>query len=381
MDFTSLLWDETSRDVEAERMELARTAALADADTMLGALVFQATDTEDLSHRLALAEPHLQSIAQQRGYPMADLGADIVRRWELLHEARRVAGVAQARTAARRKVTAAQEALMDSAVARLAAHAARENPMVPMAECLRIASEAVRRHADAYPLAYESWGGTHDGPITDRVKKWQPPGLGGKPQSGSGAAAVAPGDGGPDTFNEVHDRLDALDQQLANSAPPGPSGPTSPTASLDPVMAGIMQRLKDWWKPAPQHTPAPQVAAPAHVVQQPVHEEHVGPYDPTGWWAGSASREADDRADLAQQNAHDTQGHNEYHELMRNLDHAQSEMSHKWDTPAADRFEGPAERADHAQRVNDARFNHMEQRLDQAGAPAHHPAPIQTSLF
>ncbi|MFD7835631.1 hypothetical protein [Streptomyces sp. NPDC059761] len=379
MDYTSLLWEETGRDVEAERAELARTAALADADQILGALVFPAIDTLDFSHRLALAESSLQAIAQRRGYAVADLEADIVHRWELLNEARTAADTAQLRSAAAMQVTAAQEERMDSAVARLAALAARENPMVPMSECLRVASEAVRKHADAYPLAYESWGGTHDGPITDRAKKWRPPGMGG---GSNPAAATAPGDGGEGTFDEVHDRLDALDQQLANSGPSGPSGPTSPTASLDPLMAGVMQRLKDWWRPQQQEQPhVTPVAAPSHTEEPAHHEEHVAPYDPTGWWAGSASREAEDRADLGQQNSHDTQGRNEYHDLMHSLDHAQSEMSHKWDTPAADRFESPAERAEHARRVNDARFNHMDQRLDQAGAPQHHPAPIQTRLF
>ncbi|MGW9067936.1 hypothetical protein ACWGQT_00590 [Streptomyces yangpuensis] len=378
MDYS--LWDETGRDIEAERLELARTAALTDADRTLGALVFPAVNTADLSHRLALVEPQLQAIAQRRAYPIASLEADLVRRWELFSEARSAADTAELRAVAARQVTAGQEAQMDAAVARLAAVAARENPEVPMAECLRVASEAVRKHADAYPLAYESWGGTGDGPITDRAKKWRPPGMSGGGSSAP-AAAVKPGDGGEGTFDEVHDRLDALDQQLSNAGPSRPSGPASPTASLDPLTAGVMQRLKDWWRPKPQEHETPAVATPGHVAEPEHHEEHVAPYDPTGWWAGSASREAEDRADLGQQNTHDTQGRNEYHELMRNLDNAQSEMNHKWNTPAADRFESPAERADHAQRVNDARFNHMDQRLDQAGAPRHTPPPVQTRLF
>ncbi|MEU6362135.1 hypothetical protein [Streptomyces albidoflavus] len=194
MDYSSLYWDEATRDLDGERAELARTAALSDAETMLGSLVFQARSAEDLGHRLALAEPHLEAIAQRRGYPAAELAEDLTRRWQLLHTARAAKEAEDAaRTAEERTVTAAQEQRMDAAVAQLAAHAARANPEVPMAECLRLATEAVRKHADAYPLAYESWGGAADGPFTDRAKHWKPPGAKAPAQPDSPAAAAVPG--------------------------------------------------------------------------------------------------------------------------------------------------------------------------------------------
>lgn len=256
MDFTAdLMWDGATRDHDEESLELARTAALLDADKLVGPLVFQASDSNDLGHRLALAEPHLQAIAEHRGYPAEELTADLTRRWTLLAAARTV----QAKqVAASRKVTSAQEAAMDDAVARLAALAARENPLVPMAECLRLATEAVAKHADAFPLAYESWGGTGDGPFTDRAKNWKPPGM-------KGPAATSPSTGGdadPGMFDEVHQRLDDLDNKVNP-----PSGPASPTASLDTMTAGFMDNVRNWWSgggAAQHHAPAPS-AAPAAV--------------------------------------------------------------------------------------------------------------------
>ncbi|MET7363237.1 hypothetical protein ABZS76_33035 [Streptomyces sp. NPDC005562] len=293
MDYTSLLWEEATRDADAEQLDLARTSALADAERMLGPLVFQAVTAEDLGHRLALAEPHLLAIAERRGYSAGELAADLGRQWKLLAEARtHTAAETAQRTAASRKVTAAQEQQMDAAVAALAALAARENPLVPMSECLRMATEAVQKKADAFPLAYESWGGTADGPFTDRLKRWKPPALPG--------AAAAPNSGDqadPGMFDDVNKRLDGLEERVGR--PSGPSGPASPTASLDPMIAGFMERVRNWWNRGhePQHTAPAPTATPA-----PAAGKH---------WS------EDDKATL------------------QGLDRAQHEMSQKWDANAA----------------------------------------------
>ncbi|MEV7675087.1 hypothetical protein [Streptomyces sp. NPDC088752] len=396
MDMYSLMWDDAVRDKNAETLDLARTAALADADTLVGALVFQAVDASDLGHRLALVEGHLQAIAGKRDYPVEELTADLTRRWSLLAEARQEK-VKQASLT--RQVTARQEAAMDKAVAQLAALAARENPLVPMTECLRVASEAVQKHADAFPLAYESWGGTGDGPITDRAKNWKPPGMSG----GSGPGATDPGSqGGSSTFDEVHQRLDGLESRIPGaSSPVGPAGPSGPTtASLDPVAAGIFRRLKDWWHggpdgeqsaPAPHHELGPHEAPPYHgpyggelghgaapvSSAAPASTPPIPRHDPSGWQDGSASRHVEDAADAASQRAHDEAGRRAHDEIMRRLDNDQAEMNRKWDTPAHERFVTPTQR----QEDNDRRMDHLERRLDQAGAPKYNPAPIQHSLF
>ncbi|MDQ1041562.1 hypothetical protein QFZ75_008064 [Streptomyces sp. V3I8] len=354
MDFTAdLMWDGASRDHEAETLELARTAALNDADKLVGPLVFQAANDVDLGHRLALAEPHLNAISSFRGYPVADLEEDLKRRWALLAESR--AGQAK-QAAVTRQVTAAQEQFMDQAVSRLAAMAAKDNPLVPMRECLRLATEAVQKHADAFPLAYESWGGTADGPITDRAKHWKPPGMKG---AGGGAGAVDPGaNGGASTFDNVHQRLDDMENRLGGGSPSGPSGPVSPTASLDAMAAGFMDRVKNWWSgngsqphtPAPSATPAP---APAAGGRAPL----IAP----------SNNAASDHVDDAVTRHHDEQGRREFDNIMRRLDGDQAEMNHKWDTPRADRFESPADteqRTQHLQNAHDRRTTDMEGRVD-----------------
>lgn len=362
MDFTAdLMWDGATRDHDAESLEIARTAALLDADAMVGPLVFQASDAGDLGHRLALAEPHLQAIAERRGYPAEELTADLTRRWQLLASAR--ATQAQ-QAAASRKVTAAQEAAMDQAVARLAAMAARENPLVPMTECLRLATEAVQKHADAFPLAYESWGGTGDGPFTDRAKHWKPPSM----KGGGASGAVDPGaNGGSSTFDEVNRRLDEAENRVnsmsGSAGPSGPSGPASPTASLDAMAAGFMNRVRDWWRgdsAQQHHTPAPSATS----GPEPSVAEHVGPYDPTGWHGNAPARHVEDAADAATEHAHDQAGRREFDDIMRGLNNDQAEMNRKWDTPAADRFENPADTATHLQNAHDRRVTDMEGRVD-----------------
>lgn len=344
MDTSSLMWDETGRDYDAERRELSRTAALADAERLVGQFVYQATSDVDLDNRFALAQEQLRAVAVGRGYPLQYLHADLTERWQLLAQARTAA---EQKTAARRQVTAAAEQAMDAVAARLAAVAARQNPDVPMVECLKLASEAVRKHADAYPLAYESWGGTHDGPVTDRVKNFTPGGMPkALPDSASGPAADPGPGGGSGTFDNVHQRLDELERKLPAAA-----------ASLDPTVAGFYQRLKDWWhgpSQTPASTPAPASAAPA------AHEERAPYMIPS-------NNAASDHVDDVVRRHHDEQGRREFDEIMRRLDSDQAEMNHKWDTPHADRFENPAETAHHLQNANDRRQSDMESRVDSLG--------------
>ncbi|MFE0490246.1 hypothetical protein [Streptomyces griseoaurantiacus] len=354
MDIAYLMWEETGRNAENERQELARVAALNDIEKLAGELVYRAENTVDLENRLALAEPHLQAVASLRGYPVEDLVDDLKRRWKLLSTAK---AEAARKTASRRKVTAAAEQRMDQAVVHLAALAAKDNPQVPMAECLRLATEAVRKHADAYPLAYESWNGTGDGPITDRIKHWSPGSMP-KPQGGSGAGAVDPGaNGGSSTFDEVKQRLDGLEGQVGGtsaSAPSGPSGPSGPTtASLEPTVAGFYQRLKDWWHGPEQTASAPSPAPAAH--------EERAPY------MTPSSNAASDHVQDAVERHHDEQGRREFNDIMRRLDSDQAEMNHKWDTPSKNRFDHPEQVANYLQGETDRRTDDMERRVDEMG--------------
>lgn len=395
MDIASLMWDETGRDLDAERSELARTAALDDAERLVGQFVYQAGSDVDLVNRLALAEPQLQSIAAHRGYPLPELTGDLARRWQLMSQARTAA---VRKSASLRKVTAAQEQAMDDVAAGLAAVAARENPGVPMAECLKLAAEAVRKHADAYPLAYESWGGASDGPFTDRAKHWKPPGMSGG-SSTSGAADPGEG-GGSSTFDNVHQRLDDLENRLAGPSGPSapssapPSGPGSPTtAALDATVAGFYQRLKDWWHHGPDAQEAPAPAASGHPTAHSLTPagqtteptvEHVGPYDPTGWHGNAPARHAEDAADTAVQHSHDQSGRREFDDIMNRLNNDQADMQHKFNNPGYNEHRPwHTQRADaeRMEQANDASLDALERHHDEAGAPQYHPSPVQHALF
>jgi hypothetical protein len=346
MDIGSLMWDETGRNLDEEQRDLARTAALTDAEMTVGQFVYLAVDTADLGHRMALAEPQLQAIATRRGYPMQNLTKDLGRRWQMLTQARTA-------TVAARRVTAAQERAMDVMVARLAAVAAKDNPAVPMQECLRLATEAVRKHADAYPLAYESWGGTHDGPITQRVKNFQPETP--MPKAYDPSKAPTPD---PDMYEGIHKRLDDLEGKLPPAA-----------ASLDPTVAGFYQRLKDWWH-GPQETTAP--SSSAHPA-------------PTGYVpSNAASQHVEDAVDRVNEHEHDRAGQREFDEIMRRLDNDQADMNHKWDNPGYnDHRDWRTHKADadRMEQAGDAARDAFDRRTTSAGAPAYDPAPIQHDLF
>jgi hypothetical protein len=336
MDTGSLMWEEAGRDIADEQRELSRTAALSDAERVVGQFVYLAADGADLENRLALAHEQLRTVAVGRGYPLQYLTADLTRRWQLLSTARTAA---VQKSAASRKVTAAAEQAMDAVAARLAAVAARENPTVPIAECLKLATEAVRVHADAYPLAYESWGGASDGPFTDRAKHWKPPGV----KGGGGAGAVDPGsEGGSSTFDGAHQRLNDLEDKLNNmssstpaAAPSGPGGPTSPTTAALTAEA-FAQRLKNWWHgDTPAHNPAP--APGPQILTGPGHFEHsytndlMDGFDQAHhelgekWNANAAAPGASE--------AHTTQHASD--DLLHGFDTARDEMNKKWDANAA----------------------------------------------
>jgi hypothetical protein len=353
MDTASLMWDETGRDYDHERRELARTAALNDAERLVGQYLYQATSDVDLVNRLALADARLQAVASTRGYPLQDLTGDLTERWQLLFQAR---AARRQKEAAQRKVTAAAEEAMDAVTASLAAVAAQQNPGVPMVECLRLATEAVRKHADAYPLAYESFGGSHDGPITDRAKNFTPGQLPkALPESASGPAANPGPNGGSGTFDSVHQRLDDLEGRLPAAA-----------ASLEPTVAGFYQRLKDWWH-GPQegsdsggsfHYP-PSLAPSSHPAP-----EQRAPY------MTPSNNAASDHVDDAVERHHDEQGRREFSDIMNRLNSDQAEMNHKWDTPREDRFESPSETNQRTKYLEDARNRRadgMDQKMDHLG--------------
>lgn len=359
MDIASLMWDETGRDYEHEKQEMARTAALADAESLVGPFVYQAANDVDLINRLALADSQLQAVSSLRSYPRQELEKDLTARWQLLSQARTAAAQ---KTSAVRQVTAVAEQAMDQVAARLAAVAARQNPDVPMVECLKLAAEAVRRHADAYPLAYESWGGTHDGPITQRVKNFTPDKLPKQlPESASGPAADPGAGGGSTTFDSVHQRLDDLENRIGGT-----------TASLEPTVAGFYQRLKDWWR-GPQEVHFPRID-PSEFMRNPSSQSPSAPAPAPASsstdrapYMTPSNNAASDHVDDAVQRHHDEQGRREFNEIMRRLDSDQAEMNHKWDTPHADRFESPADTAQHLQNANDRKADDMERRLDEMG--------------
>lgn len=325
MDIASLMWDETGRDYDGERREMSRTAALADAERLVGEFVYRADSGADLTNRLALAQDQLRAVAVAREYPLQYLTADLTQRWQLLSTAR---AAAEQQKAASRTVTAVQERAMDAVTARLAALAARENPAVPMAECLKLASEAVRKHADAYPLAYESWGGTGDGPFTDRAKHWQPPKMPKPlPEKATGPAADPGPNGGAGTFDSVHQRLDGLEERL-NTPSSAAKPPT--TASLDPVAAGMWQRLKNWWgnDSAPADHPAPDLSGFDRA-----HAEMKDKWDANLAGPGAS-------ADYTTRHQSD--------DLLHGFDQARSELDKKWDANAASPGASPEYTTQHA---------------------------------
>ncbi|MGW1436839.1 hypothetical protein ACWD7M_16510 [Streptomyces griseus] len=330
MDFTSLLWEETGRDIDAEQIELARTAALTDASALVGPLLFQAVDEEDFGHRLALAAPHLQAISAKRGYSVEDLAGDLTKRYALLREAARGR---QEKQAEARVVTAAQEARMDAHVAQLAARAARENPHVPMSECLRLATEAVAKHADAYPLAYESWGGTHDGPVTDRAKNWTPPALPGSGGGPSSPAAAAPPAAAPAGDNP----LQGFDDAAADLRPRWDALTGSANLRADAAW--------DWGKPFRQvrdHLTDRWNATTGDPTLRKSDEDWRHDH---GQWSNDLDRTEHEMqqkwdanaaapgASPAHQPAHHT-APGSTHDLLHGFDQARSEMDKKWDANA-----------------------------------------------
>ncbi len=188
-----LMWDHAIADVEAEQRELARTAALTDAEA-LWPLLQAAADSTDLEHRLALSSERLSAIAQRRGYPLQDLHEDLQSRFELLAEAR--ARREQQHTGARQEQQAREDndARWAQVIGVMASRAAADNPLLPLDQCIDLATQAAREHlmvtADG-PLDYSSWNNVPDGPFTQRAKDWSP--------SDPTGSSQGQGGGDPDT--------------------------------------------------------------------------------------------------------------------------------------------------------------------------------------
>lgn len=242
--FASQMWDEVSRDMDAERAELSRTAALADSEKMLWPLVSGAENATDLGHRLALAENTIALIAARRGYPAQDLHEDLTRQWKILAEARAAAAPKpdpavqrhEAQLRARGEQMNAQAYL--KAVSTLTSRAAADNPGVPLAQCQALAEEALSKQANAFPLSYESWGHVPDGPITHGVKSWTPDKLKMKPKD-KDPGDPGTGDGGSGMFDEVGSRLDEAERKLNEVRPPV-------QASTQHAAGPITDRIKGW---------------------------------------------------------------------------------------------------------------------------------------
>jgi hypothetical protein len=299
MDFCDVMWDSATRDLQSERNELARTAALTDAETVWP-LVAGAVDERDLGYRLQLADNALRTIATRRGYEQDSLRDDLVTRWRLLAESRAMVAPTAAPTAE------AWEAAMDRAITRLATKAARENPRVPMHVCLSLAAEAVRKIADASPLAWESWGHVADGPFTQRMKNWQPPSLKTPPELG-GKGEIPTLKAPPRTpprvtpeFShapEVHTPVpnpgerpappSFSDRSSVDDAMHGPVGTTSPSFSdtsdthTSPGAAGTTPSTTFSDTGGPD-SPPPPAAAPAVGGFSNPAPTHIAPRPPSG---------------------------------------------------------------------------------------------------
>lgn len=193
--FTDLMWDSAGRDLEGEQRELARTAAMADAEATVWPMLALAKTELELGHRMALSEEALQRVAERRGVGVEELQEVLERRWRLLAEARALAAPQvpiAVEAAAEPEVDPEAELALANAVARMAATAAAENPHLPMEACLKLAEAAAARHVTAaFPLSYESWGHVVNGPIMDRIKSWKPSGVPKWLQRGGESAAPA----------------------------------------------------------------------------------------------------------------------------------------------------------------------------------------------
>lgn len=273
-----LMWDGAGRDLVAERAEMARTAALSDAEG-LWPLVAAAQDEQDLQHRLAVAEQSLITIAARRGYSVEELQDDLTARWRLLAEARATVRPAAASS------TAQAEQAMDRAVARLAVRAARENPHIPMRECLGLAAEAVRKAADAAPLAWESWGHVADGPFTQRVKHWTPPSLPGSKPGGSAAPELSlePPKRPSPQVTPTFSHEPGTDRPIPNRGERPAPAPFTHTQDVDTAIGtprGTAPATFSDTAPAAATAPNPGPAAPATFSDSPATHSPAAPAGP-----------------------------------------------------------------------------------------------------
>lgn len=278
MDAFDLMWEDATRDTEAERAELARTAALADATGSLWPLLAQAEDREDLGNRLALAGEHLSVIAVRRGYPAEQLAADLVQRWSLVQEAKTAAQRSPRKKRAK-KTTSKEPQAADSegaAVAALTVRAALDNPSVPLRECQRLAAEAVRKVAEggAVPLGYESWGRVGDGDITRRIKDFKPGGIPGPKEPGPGDRRIDGPNGQTALFPEPP-RSPSRGPAAADPGRPDSGGVSDGQMALFPAPGdGPGGQIPLF--PEPQRASSPAAAEPPRPAQMPPRAHQMG---------------------------------------------------------------------------------------------------------
>lgn len=91
MDFISV-FDEASRDIEAEAVERRHTAALQDATAATWQFLALAKSEPEFGHRLALVEDRLEALASQHGVSYEEITAPLRQGFQALLESREAAG-------------------------------------------------------------------------------------------------------------------------------------------------------------------------------------------------------------------------------------------------------------------------------------------------
>lgn len=210
-----LMWESAGGDIAAENKALARTAALVDAEAVWP-LLQGASTLRDLEHRLVLADERLTAIAERRGYGVEDLREDLRGRFGILCEAR----VLLESEAQERDLDTAR---LSASISAMAARAAQDNPTLPMAQCLDLATQAARQHL-AGPLDYSSWNNVPDGPLTSRVKHWSPDDPTGSSDGSGGSDPDVPMGESPSEVDSPSDSGVPSDSVSAQADPLTPSG-------------------------------------------------------------------------------------------------------------------------------------------------------------
>lgn len=308
MDHYALMWDDATRDLDAENREAALTHALADLNGVRDFTHAARTRTE-YGHRMALAIERIAHAASVWDVPIADLGAALDTSYAHVLAARQAAAADTARkTAAATTVTVDPAAQANKALTITAAIGSQDttdaptappgapadplavdttaktskprtlpsggsaapvpmpapvtpgvapapaamspapaaapgaqatpprtasrqsaieadiaalNPHLPPATITRLAKNAMR-HLAAEPLAYGNWDNPSDGPITNSIKNWTPPGHGGGDHADDGAGLSPGGDdspAGPAAAGTAADAAGPATSTLADALP------------------------------------------------------------------------------------------------------------------------------------------------------------------